>query len=64
MPMRWEYHTFKDGTSFWAGKIDEPRLVAEMNSLGMQGWELVATLETNAVQGASNEIVLLFKRPL
>ncbi len=62
--MRWEYFSMKVGTSFWLGEINDGRLISEMNALGAEGWELVATLGTTIGEGRSNEIVLLFKRPV
>lgn len=58
--MKWEYKsiTFKDSASF--GKTSTAAEVeAQMNVLGKDGWELVATLP--AAAGASGNL-LIFKR--
>ena len=62
--MRWEYHTLKiQPSGFWGGKVDGDQLGRALTQLGQQGWELCTSFETNTAQGASAEIVLIFKRP-
>jgi len=63
--MIWEYKTIKlAATGFWSsGNIDAEKLDQVMNELGMQGWELAAALDTNCVQGATKDVVVIFKRP-
>ncbi len=62
--MQWEYKTLKLETTGLAGGIlDENKLAAMMNSLGAEGWELVAAFDTNMAQGASRYVITLFKRP-
>jgi len=73
--MKWEYHCLKikaraesqEGRVFTVTRsqadIDEAGLAAEMNALGEQGWELVSALDTNAIEGATRILVLMFKRP-
>ncbi len=61
--MRWEYYTFKiHPGGFWGGKVDGDQLSRALNSLGNEGWELCGTFETNTGQGASAEVLLIFKR--
>ncbi len=60
---RWEYRTLKIDTSgIMGGKIDEVSLDQQMNSLGMDGWELVAAFDTNRAEGASRHVLAIFKR--
>ena len=62
--MFWEYHTLKiHPGGFFGGKVDSNQLAQALNQLGQQGWELCSTFETNTGQGASAEVVLIFKRP-
>ena len=62
--MRWEYYTFKiQPGGFWGGKVDNDQLGRALSQLGEQGWELCGCFETNTGQGASAEVVLIFKRP-
>ena len=64
MAMRWQYHTLKiHPGGFWGGKVDSDQLGSTLNQLGQQGWELCTSFETNTGQGASAEVVLIFKRP-
>lgn len=59
----WEYKTIKvEPKGFFGGKVDLNELEAELNTLGRNGWELVSTFETNMSQGASREVVCVFKR--
>ena len=63
---RWSYEVIKiEATGFFVGgNVDEDEIRAEMNRLGREGWELATSVETNANQGASKYILLLFKRPV
>ena len=61
--MKWEYKILKvNTTGFMGGKFDDERLTREMNDLGRDSWELVSGFDTNMGQGASRDIVLIFKR--
>lgn len=63
MKKRFEYKTLKTKEKgFWKGTIDTEELELYLNKLGFEGWELVASVETNAGHGSTNEILLLFKR--
>lgn len=60
---KYEYKTFKtkpEGT--WRTNVESGKLEAEMNQMGSEGWELVSVMDTNWGQGATNEIILFFKR--
>ena len=60
---QWEYTTIKmDTTGFLGGLVDLQALEASMNELGSQGWELVCAFDTNQSQGASREVIAIFKR--
>ena len=62
--MKWEYETVKiAATGFVGGKLDENALIARMNSLGHQGWELVTVFDTSQGGGATRDVVAIFKRP-
>ena len=50
-----------DDESFREKQKDE-RL--SINALGDEGWELVSVFDTNEIQGASRDVVAVFKRPL
>ena len=61
---RWEYKTVKlDTKGILGGILDTTRFDATLNDLGSEGWELVAAFDTSQVQGASREVVAVFKRP-
>ena len=64
--MTWEYKTiwievFKSWAS-GTGGYDVERFDAEMNSLGLRGWELVTIFDTNISHGESRFVVAAFKR--
>ena len=62
--MQWEYKTVKLGTEgFMRHKFDEKRLEEFMNGLGVDGWELVAGLDTNWLWGETKDVLVIFKRP-
>jgi hypothetical protein len=59
----WEYKTLKVETKgFFGGKVDLHELEEELNALGGLGWELANTFDTSMGQGASREVVCIFKR--
>lgn len=61
--MKWEYKTLKlEAKGFMGGKFDENELNQKMNEFGRDGWELVSAFDTNMGQGATRDIVILFKR--
>jgi hypothetical protein len=53
---RWEYMTFD--------LLERELTVEELNRLGREGWEAVATVGSWGVERHSQHPVLLFKRPL
>ncbi|HEY5925284.1 MAG TPA: DUF4177 domain-containing protein [Kofleriaceae bacterium] len=62
--MRWHYKTIKlAATGFFGGKLDEAKFDGHLNELGQEGWELVACFDTNMAEGATRDIVAVFKRP-
>lgn len=62
---RWEYKSLKVATKGFAGGILELEIFEkELNNLGSQGWELVSCFDTNQAQGASREVVAVFKRKI
>jgi hypothetical protein len=62
--MIWEYKTIKlAATGFCGGVVDAEKLDLMMNDLGQQGWELTCAFDTNAYQGTTRDVVVIFKRP-
>lgn len=60
---QWEYKTLKvKSGGFLGGKVDTEKLQEEMNQLGREGWELVSCFDTSMGEGASREIISVFKR--
>lgn len=63
--MRWEYKTVQFAAKgFLGGKLDSGQIEAHMNSLGAEGWELVTAFDTNYGQGATRDVLIIFKRPV
>ena len=61
---KWEYRTIKlDTKGMLGGILDTAAFDSLLNQLGSEGWELVATFDTNQSYGASREAVAVFKRP-
>ncbi len=61
--MKWEYKILKiTATGFMGGKFDDKDLTDQMNELGRDRWELTSAFDTNMGQGATRDVVLLFKR--
>ncbi|MDF2921722.1 MAG: hypothetical protein K0R57_636 [Paenibacillaceae bacterium] len=60
---QWEYKTMKFKTGgFFGGKVDEYEFQEELNQHGQLGWELVSCFDTSQSQGASRDIIVVFKR--
>ena len=61
---KFEYKSLKttEKKSFLQSSLDTQELELYLNKLGDEGWELVSAVGTNAADGRTNEIVLLFKR--
>jgi hypothetical protein len=55
--MRWEYKRI----NLQIGDVPQVEFEDDLNALGAQGWELVATLQ-HARHGYSHEVHLVFKR--
>ena len=62
---KWEYKTAKMNTEGWfVGEVlDTGSFDSMLNSLGSQGWELISAFDTKQTNGASREVVAVFKRP-
>jgi hypothetical protein len=62
--MKWEYRTLKFGTttSWSGGKFDTDMFNQKLNELGEEDWELVSIFDTNYGQGATRDVVAVFKR--
>ncbi|WP_342437117.1 DUF4177 domain-containing protein [Paenibacillus sp. FSL L8-0436] len=62
---RWEYKTIKFKTGgFWGGRVDDSEFQEELNFYGKEGWELVSCFDTSQAQGASKDVIVVFKRKL
>ena len=63
--VKWEYLTVALGVSagFLGSQFNGEAVNAELNQKGAEGWELVSAVDTNGYHGASDRIVLIFKRP-
>ena len=61
--MEWEYKVLTiETTGFMGGKVDVVQLETLMNSLGRDGRELAAAVDTYEGYGRTRNVVLLFKR--
>jgi Domain of unknown function (DUF4177) len=49
---------------FFRTEVNADQLLTHLNTLGLNGWELTGTCETNGTQGRTNEIILFLKREL
>ena len=58
---RWEYKIINIRSENY--RLD-PLKVPELNALGEQGWELVGLTSVNFKSGATDNIAMVFKRPL
>lgn len=62
---KWEYRTVKFQTGgFFGGKLDENEFEVMLNKLGEQGWELISCFDTSQSQGASRDVISVFKRKI
>lgn len=57
--MRWQYKR----VNLDIGEVPQTAFQDQLDALGEDGWELVATLQ-HARHGYSHEVHLVFKRPL
>lgn len=61
----WEYKVITMKTEgFMGGIVDISELETAFNNLGKDGWELIASFDTNEGYGRTRDVVVLFKRPL
>lgn len=58
---RWEYHIINIRSENY--RLD-PNAAQQMNRLGEEGWELVSTTSVNFKSGASDNLAMVFKRPV
>ncbi len=58
---RWEYKIINLRSEQY--RLD-PAFTPELNSLGQVGWELVGLTSVNFKSGATDNIAMVFKRPL
>ena len=59
----WEYTSTKVETEgLLGGILDVRHFDNVLNKLGEQSWELVSCFTTNAGNGASREVIAVFKR--
>jgi Domain of unknown function (DUF4177) len=62
---KFEYKVLKvQQEGFWSSGINGEKLVTHLNTLGLHGWELTSTVETNAYYGKTNEVILFLKREI
>lgn len=60
---QWEYRTVAlTAGGFLGGLLDRPKFEELLNSLGRDGWELVNAFDTNYGQGATRDVIAVFKR--
>lgn len=59
--IQWEYHIINIRSENY--RLD-PNATEEMNRLGVDGWELVSTTSVNFKNGASDNLAMVFKRPV
>ncbi len=58
---RWEYKIINLRSEQY--RLD-PAFTPELNSLGQVGWELVGLTSVNFKSGATDNLAMVFKRPL
>ena len=58
---KWEYTVINIRSENY--RLD-PKCDAELNRLGADGWELVGLTAVNFKSGATDNIAMVFKRPL
>ena len=59
--VRWEYKIINLRSENY--RLD-PAFTPELNSLGQIGWELVGLTSVNFKSGATDNLAMVFKRPL
>ena len=64
MATHWEYKSVALAAhGFLGGKLDLAAFESLLNSMGRDGWELVNAFDTNYGQGATRDVIAVFKRP-
>lgn len=58
---KWEYKVINIRSENY--RLD-PNSVRELNALGDEGWELVSITSVNFKTGATDNIAMVFKRPV
>jgi len=58
---RWEYKVINVRSESY--RLD-PNCVVRLNELGEDGWELIGITSVNFKSGATDNIAMVFKRPL
>ena len=62
---KFEYKTlFTDAKGFFGGKVNEKKLMDDLNRLGDEGWELVSSVASNESYGSTKCVISIFKRPV
>ena len=59
--VRWEYKIINLRSENY--RLD-PAFTPELNSLGQVGWELVGLTSVNFKSGATDNLAMVFKRPM
>ncbi|MEM7049666.1 MAG: DUF4177 domain-containing protein [Acidobacteriota bacterium] len=58
---KWEYKIINIRSERY--RLD-PEAAPELNALGVEGWELVSITSVNFKTGATDNIAMVFKRPV
>lgn len=58
---KWEYKIINIRSESY--RLD-PNAIEQMNPLGAEGWELVGLTSVNFKSGATDNIAMVFKRPV
>jgi selenocysteine lyase/cysteine desulfurase len=59
--VRWEYKIINVRSEHY--RLD-PNAVTQLDALGEEGWELVSITSVNFKTGATDNIAMVFKRPV
>ena len=61
--MKYIYKVYKTSASgFWGGKVDSEQLELSLNQFGEEGWEIIASFDTNQTYGETKDIVFILKK--
>jgi hypothetical protein len=61
MTKQWEYKIINIRSENY--RLD-PNAASQLNDLGVEGWELVSISSVNFKSGATDNIAMVFKRPV